>query len=100
MCASISSLLAPATRSPALRGRCDADEGIHASGSLAVAPERMKLAASAHRAEMGRVDALRRYTGLLELVAILCFEIEMAPARPSELRHHFRTDFVAARADA
>lgn len=60
----------------------------------------MKLIGQTHRAQVRRVDSLRRYAGLGQLPAIGVREGDVRPSLLSEMGGHFGADFIAALADA
>src|SRR5438105_325003 len=72
---------------------------MHPARGVPVPPERVKLFAPAHGAQVRRVDSLTRYAGFFQLARILRGEVQAARSLPPELLHSLRPHLVAAHSD-
>src|ERR1017187_4520822 len=82
------------------RGLSDSGKRIHAAGRILVAPERKKLLAAAHRAQIRRVNVPPGYAEFFELPAIGVRQVDVPSSLPSEPPGHLRAHLVAALPDA
>jgi hypothetical protein len=73
---------------------------MHAPRAFAIPAKRVEVRCPAHGAQVRRIETRGRYSGLVELAAVLRSEIDVHAARAAELLGHLGPDFETAVTDS